>query len=109
MNEDWLEKTAAFYGISLEEARERHRKCIEQADDPNDPICIGCARRPFEIAAYVWAAQEDEDAPAPTEDDVRRYVIEEEGTLNRKNGHFLCDECYIRNGQPSSERGWVCP
>jgi hypothetical protein len=37
------------------------------------------------------------------------YVRDEEGTYNPANGHFLCDECYIKAGQPSSPRGWRCP
>ena len=109
MTADQLQAAADFYGITLEEARMRHAKCVDQADNPGDPICIGCARRPFEIQAYIDATQEDPDNPVPTTDDVRWYVISSEGTYNSKNGHYLCDECYILNGQPSSDRGWVAP
>ena len=105
---DWLEKSAEFYGITMDEAKERQHRCAEQGNNPKDPICVGCARRPPEIPAYRWAAMEHED-DIVTDADVTVYVIREDGTFNRKNGHFLCDECYIRNGQPSSERGWVCP
>jgi hypothetical protein len=37
------------------------------------------------------------------------FVRKEEGTFNQENGHFLCDPCYIKAGQPSSSSGWVCP
>lgn len=37
------------------------------------------------------------------------FVRSEEGTYNPENGHFLCDECYIAAGMPSSPSGWVCP
>jgi len=38
-----------------------------------------------------------------------QYVLEEEGTLNPVNGHFLCTPCYIAAGMPSSPTGWVAP
>jgi hypothetical protein len=37
------------------------------------------------------------------------FVREEEGTFNRSNGHFLCTDCYIAAGMPSSPEGWVAP
>lgn len=37
------------------------------------------------------------------------YVEQEEGTYNPKNGHFLCDKCYIKAGMPSAPNGWRCP
>ena len=40
---------------------------------------------------------------------VEQYVWENEGTLNRKNGHFLCTQCYINAGMPTSPQGWTCP
>ena len=69
------------------------------------PLCVGCGKRPDEIDEYVDAANEcDDETITP---DV--YVRSEEGTYNKKNGHFLCAECYIAAGQPSSNLGWVCP
>jgi len=109
MTDEQLQKTADFYGISMEDARYRQATCLAQGDNPQDPICVGCARRPNEILAYIDAAQGSEHDPPPSPEQVRLYVIYEEGTYNEHNGHFLCDECYIRNGMPSSERGWVCP
>ena len=110
MSDEKLRPAAEFYGISLEEARERNRKCEEQNDDPNDPMCMGCARRPPEIDGYVeMVKQEGMIDTIPEEDQVRVYVIRNEGTYNPNNGHFFCDDCYIINGMPSSSRGWVCP
>jgi hypothetical protein len=106
MSDDELLRSAEFYGVTMDEAREMHRKCMEQGDNPADPICIGCARRPHEIGGYLGCFDEDEH---PTNKQVAQYVISEEGTYNRANGHFLCDACYIKNGMPSSDRGWVCP
>jgi len=105
----WLQRCADFYGIDMDEALRRRAVVTAQTDDPNDPICIGCARRPHEINAYIEVVQGAPDAPVPTAAEVRQYVIEEEGTYNRENGHFLCDEDYIKNGMPSRDGGWVCP
>jgi len=104
-----LRAAAEFYGITMEEARRRHTVLLEQKDNPDDPICIGCARRPFEISDYTYALMDSEEDTPPTVEEVKEYVVQEEGTFNRANGHFLCDECYIKNGMPSSDRGWVCP
>lgn len=65
--------------------------------------CTGCNRTPDQIPIYVDLAEVEEMAGA--ED----YVWHEEGTLNRENGHFLCDECYIKAGMPSSPGGWIAP
>jgi len=55
--------------------------------------CNGCKRTPTQITAYAWFAEGE----GLTNDE---YVIQEEGTYNRANGHFWCDECYIAAGQP---------
>jgi hypothetical protein len=110
MDDAQLQASADFYGIDMDEARKRHAICLAQGDNPQDPICIGCARRPTEILSYIECAAGSEEALATvTPEEIRLYVIHEEGTYNPKNGHFLCDECYIRNGMPSREGGWVCP
>lgn len=67
-----------------------------------------CGRRPEEIPAYRLFARQYEDDD-PTDDEIRQYVLDEEGTLNMENGHFLCDDCYIEAGMPSSPTGWKCP
>ena len=61
-----------------------------------------CGRTPAEIDVYVIYAKEENVTPD-------EYVWDQEGTLNTENGHFLCDECYIKAGQPSSPSGWKCP
>lgn len=66
-------------------------------------ICIGCNRTPSEIPGIASMAL------ANDYDNADAFVLAEEGTLNRRNGHFLCDECYIRAGQPSSPNGWKAP
>ena len=38
-----------------------------------------------------------------------QFVRREEGTFNIENGHFLCTDCYIAAGMPSSPRGWTAP
>lgn len=70
--------------------------------DTERPVCIGCNRTPDEIAIYVEMAEEE----GITADE---YVRRNEGTYNRANGHFACDPCYIRMGQPSSPTGWKAP
>lgn len=109
MSDEELARWAEFYGITIDEARRRHHVMLEHTGDPNDPICVGCTRRPYEVPMYVTMVREGPDSPIPSQEEVARYVIEDEGTYNRENGHYLCDECYIKNGQPSSSTGWVCP
>ncbi len=65
-------------------------------------MCQGCKLTPNEIAEYVDAAREEGISP-------EAYAWENEGTLNRENGHFLCTDCYITAEMPGSPTGWVCP
>lgn len=67
-----------------------------------DLLCIGCNKSPADLDEYSGIAEIEDMSP----DD---YVWEEEGTLNRENGHFLCTDCYVRAGMPSTPRGWVAP
>ena len=69
---------------------------------PNEPVCFRCGKRPTELAEYIEMATEEETDPD-------RYVVENEGTYNRANGHFVCTECYIAIGMPSTESGWIAP
>jgi hypothetical protein len=73
-------------------------------NDNNRPdlLCAGCGKTPSELSEYVGAAS----GASMTPDD---FVWQEEGTLNRETGHFLCTSCYIKAGMPSSPRGWVAP
>ena len=66
-----------------------------------DLICIGCNKTPEELEEYALFKEPDQ-----TNSD---YCWQEEGTLNMTNGHFLCTDCYLRAGQPSSPRGWKAP
>lgn len=66
------------------------------------PICQGCKQLPKDIEEYFEAAI-DADM------EVNEYVRQEEGTYNPSNGHFLCTDCYIKAGMPSSNEGWICP
>ncbi len=87
-----------------------HARAAYAADDL-DPsgvarppaFCVGCNKYPDAIEEYVEAFAENGYA-TPDE-----YVWNEEGTLNRANGHFLCTDCYIAAGIPSSEEGWKAP
>jgi hypothetical protein len=114
MTEEQIARTAAFYGVDADEARRRYEVCQAHTGDPEDPICIGCARRPAEMPEldeYIRESLEDLDANPVTAEERLAFVLREEGTLNPENGHFLCNDCYIRNGQPSKRwpDRWVCP
>lgn len=104
MTDAQLRTVAEFYKIDLDEARRRNQACIEQGDDPSKPICVGCAKRPAELEEYTEML-----GPDDWNGDADSYVIHNEGTYNRLNGHFLCTICYIKNGQPTSSAGWKCP
>ena len=60
-------------------------------------------KHPDQIEEYIVAADADETPDG--------YVREEEGTYNRRNGHFLCTDCYIKAGMPSKPwpDRWVAP
>lgn len=72
------------------------------------PTCTGCGHYPEDIPDIVVMAKMDDMSPSA-------WVIAEEGTLNHDNGHFLCNDCYIRAGMPSGRDGhggpgrWVAP
>lgn len=66
------------------------------------PVCMGCFKSPDQLACYTGLAEEMGISP----DD---YVRQEEGTYNRNNGHFLCDDCYVAAGMPTEPGGWTCP
>jgi hypothetical protein len=68
-----------------------------------------CKRVPAEIHEYVMrteVAPGYDTAEYKSADDV---VWFDEGTLNRRTGMFLCTQCYIEVGQPSSSSGWTVP
>ena len=66
------------------------------------PYCIGCHKTATEIDEYKDIAADEGMSP-------NEYVRSEEGTYNRENGHFLCTDCYVKAGCPSSPRGWIAP
>lgn len=70
-----------------------------QYPNPVDPMC---GRTPGEIFAYIDLAKDEGITP-------EAYVVREEGTYNPRNGHFLCDKCYIEAGMPTAPYGWICP
>jgi hypothetical protein len=78
---------------------EHDKHCLEQQVQP---ICIGCNKQPEELEEYIEAAEDHEISPT-------EYVKQEEGTYNSLNGHFLCTDCYIKAGMPSSPTGWKAP
>jgi hypothetical protein len=71
------------------------------ADLPQ-PYCTGCNKTPEEISEYVDMGIAEEMTPT-------EFVWDQEGTLNRRNGHFLCTSCYLGAGQPSARGGWTAP
>ena len=64
--------------------------------------CIKCGKAPHELDEYVEAAADEGIDP-------ESYVIQEEGTYNPDNGHFVCTPCYLDMGAPSSRKGWRAP
>ncbi|HYE39172.1 MAG TPA: hypothetical protein VEB23_04525 [Ramlibacter sp.] len=66
------------------------------------PVCTGCKKRPAELDEYTELAADENMTPD-------EYVRKEEGTYNPENGHFLCTNCYVEAGMPSSPQGWVAP
>jgi hypothetical protein len=64
--------------------------------------CIKCDKTPSELDEYVNAGKDN----GMSADD---YCWQEEGTLNRESGHFLCTPCYVKAGMPSTPRGWTAP
>ena len=75
---------------------------------PFDPSCKRFAKDMTEYDSYI-DLQDNPDLRKPTPKMREDYVRDEEGTYNPENGHFLCDECYIKAGMPSGPRGWKCP
>ena len=67
----------------------------------NDVRCARCRKVPHEIQEYVEMAREEGYATPEA------FVRDQEGTFNSATGHFLCTECYIAAGMPSSPAGWV--
>jgi hypothetical protein len=67
------------------------------------PKCLGCGLDPNDDP-YLR-----DMAKAEGIEDAREFVRKLEGTYNSSNGHFLCDECYIKAGMPSSPTGWIAP
>jgi hypothetical protein len=78
-------------------------------------ICVGCRKPPEEISEYVIEAETFTADMTPEQFEANgpwtplRFVQQEEGTYNPRNGHFACTACYIAMGQPSSPIGWVAP
>ena len=68
-----------------------------------EPICAGCGKTPDELPEYKIHQEEYPNAT------MAEIVRREEGTYNSSNGHFLCDECYIKAGMPSGPVGWIAP
>jgi hypothetical protein len=69
----------------------------------HDVLCLYCKRRPADIPEYVACAIESNITPA-------EYVMKEEGTYNKYNGHFCCTDCYIEIGMPAhKDKQWVAP
>ena len=65
-------------------------------------ICVGCSKTPAELIVYSPEFTGEEKT-------AEEYVWSDEGTLNRLNGHFLCDGCYIAAGMPAGPGGWCAP
>lgn len=84
-----------YANVSLERGYTAARlPWIKKPDGVLHPRCIGCGKRPNELHEYVELAEcEGYDTAAAA-------MRGEEGTYNKKNGHFWCTACYIKVGQP---------
>jgi hypothetical protein len=56
-------------------------------------VCVCCKKSPAELEEYVEAAKDEGVTPDA-------YVLDQEGTLNTRNGHFWCTACYVNIGMP---------
>lgn len=95
---EWYGKVNVPYAVvQVDPIRPRARPVL---------LCIGCFRTPEQLRLDDLANIEGYQGAGD-------YVWNEEGTLNRRNGHFMCDSCYIKAGQPSHHvstgRRWVAP
>lgn len=65
---------------------------------PDTINCEICKRHPKDIPEYVTAALDSKCSPAT-------FVVQQEGTFNRKLGLFYCTKCYIEIGCPRGKAG----
>ncbi len=94
--------TGSDVGVPYSGIAYPHPDCPEHGDGQlpaEDLSCARCGRPPSEIPGYLDCLE-----PGETADE---YVGREEGTLDRRSGKFLCDECYIRVEMPASPQGWT--
>ena len=77
-------------------------------DEPTDPAQIkdepwdpGCGRYASQMTGLGYFTEEGQSNAD--------YIRKEEGTYNPETRHFLCDDCYIKAGMPTSPSGWKCP
>lgn len=77
---------------------------------PYDPVCKRYAADMDDYDAFIFEDAEDQAENGPVTPEMReKYVMAEEGTYNRLNGHFTCDICYINLQMPTVPGGWKCP
>ena len=55
--------------------------------------CVGCGKKPEQLEEFAIMGKEYDQT-------AEEYLIKEEGTLNKENGHFYCTDCYIKAGMP---------
>lgn len=65
-------------------------------------VCAVCNKTPGELIEYILFAEENEMTPD-------EYVWQEEGTLNRNTGYFVCTDDYFTIGMPIAPGGWTVP
>jgi hypothetical protein len=82
---------------------------LTRTDDPAEPFDPRCKRFARTMKEYDDAITDGEEGVEVTPRDRIEYVQTEDETFNPRNGHFLCDRCYIEAGMPSTESGWRCP
>lgn len=65
--------------------------------------CLECKRAPEDIQEYrdaVSDSGEEEHSDDIQDEDVRHFVIHNEGTYNPATNVFWCTECYLNKGAP---------
>lgn len=72
---------------------------MRRTDNPEDPYDPYCQQFATDNQSVQFGAEMEEQTP--------EEFAKDDGTYNPVNGHFACDACYIRLGQPSSREGWV--
>lgn len=65
-----------------------------------ETACARCRRLPADISSVATFAEMNGTSPDG-------FIRAEEGTFDPGSGLFLCDQCYIKAGQPAGRVQWT--